>query len=238
MLITGGARGIGAAVARAAAPEYDVIVGYRTSADAARELVRDIEGRGGAARAVAADLRLEADVVALFDALDRRFGRLDCLVNNAAATRRETIDEVTQAGLEDLLRSNLVGALLCAREAARRMSTARGGRGGAIVNVGSQVATHGGDRLHGYTASKGGLASVTVGLARELGPQGIRVNLVSPGVVESGASLTPERRANLETTLPLQRLCRPEEVAAVILWLASPAASYVSGAIVPVHGAR
>jgi NAD(P)-dependent dehydrogenase (short-subunit alcohol dehydrogenase family) len=131
-----------------------------------------------------------------------------------------------------------VGPMLCAREAARRLATASGGCGGSIVNLTSQAATFGGDRLHGYAASKGALASFTVGLARELAPQGIRVNAVSPGVVDSGAPLIPERRAALEASLPMQRICRAEEVAAVVLWLASPAASYVSGAIVPVHGAR
>jgi NAD(P)-dependent dehydrogenase (short-subunit alcohol dehydrogenase family) len=149
------------------------------------------------------------------------------------------VAELTQAGLEDILRCNVVGAMLCAREAARRMSTARGGRGGAIINLSSQAAAFGGNRLHGYAASKGALVSVTLGLARELAPQGVRVNAVSPGVVEdAGLPMTPERRAALEAELPMGRPCRADEVAATVLWLASPAASYVSGAVVPVHGAR
>ena len=238
ILITGGARGIGAAIARAAARGYRVAVNYRESAEPARQLVGELEAAGAEALAIRADLRVEAEIVALFAAVDARFGRLDCLVNNAATTVRGTIAELTQDGLEDILRSNVVGAMLCAREAARRMSTTAGGRGGSIVNISSQVASFGGDRLHGYAASKGALASFTIGLARELAPQGIRVNAVSPGVVDAGVPLTLERRASLETSLPMQRICRPEEVATVVMWLASPAASYVSGTIVPVHGAR
>ncbi len=238
ILITGGARGIGAAIARAAAPNYRVAISYRESSEAARRLVGEIADAGGDAHAVRADLRAEADIIALFTALDVRFGRLDCLVNNAAQTVRHGLAELTQETLEDILRSNLVGAMLCAREAARRMSTATGGHGGSIVNIVSQVAAFGGDRLYGYAASKGALTSFTIGVARELAPQGIRVNAVSPGVVDAGPRLAPERRASLEASLPLGRICRPEEVAATVLWLASPAASYVSGAIVPVHGAR
>jgi NAD(P)-dependent dehydrogenase (short-subunit alcohol dehydrogenase family) len=238
ILITGGARGIGAAIARAATADYRVAISYRESATAAAALVDEIAAAGGEAHAMRADLRAETDIVALFKAVDERFGRLDCLVNNAAVTVRETVAELTQTGLEDILRSNVVGAMLCAREAARRMSTAAGGRGGSIINMSSQVASFGGDRLHGYAASKGALVSFTIGLARELAPQGIRVNAVSPGVVDSGVPLSPERRASLAASLPLQRICRPEEVAATVLWLASPGASYVSGAIVPVHGAR
>ncbi len=238
ILITGGARGIGAAIARAAVPGYRVAIGFRESAAAASRLVGELEAMGTEALAVHADLRVEAEIVTLFTAVDARFGQLDCLVNNAAVTVRGAIAELTQQDLEDTLRANVIGAMLCAREATRRMSTAAGGRGGSIVNLSSQVASFGGDRLHGYAASKGALASFTIGLARELAPQGIRVNAVSPGVVDAGAPLTPERRASLEASLPMQRLCRPEEVAAAVLWLASPAASYVSGAIVPVHGAR
>ena len=238
ILITGGAGRFGAAIARAAATEYRVAISYLSSAGPAARLVDELAAAGTEALAVRADLRAEADIVALFGAIDARFGRLDCLVNNAAKTVRETVGELTQAGLEDTLRSNLVGPMLCAREAARRMSTTNGGRGGSIVNLSSQVASFGGDRLHGYAASKGALASFTIGLARELAPQGIRVNAVSPGVVDSGVPLTPERRTGLEASLPMRRICRPEEVASVVLWLASPAASYISGAIVPVHGAR
>jgi NAD(P)-dependent dehydrogenase (short-subunit alcohol dehydrogenase family) len=239
ILITGGARGIGAAIARAAARNYRVAVGYLESETAARGLVREIEAGGGAALAVRADLRLDADIRALFAAVDARFGRLDCLVNSAAISARTTVDELTQSGLEDILRCNVIGTMLCAREAARRMSTRSGGRGGSIVDLTSQAATYGGERLHGYAASKGAVASFTIGLARELAGQGVRVNAVSSGTVgDAGPPLAPARRAELEASLPMRRLCRADEVAATVLWLASPAASYISGAIVPVHGAR
>lgn len=239
MLITGGARGIGAAIARAAARDYRVAISYLASADAAAELVREIEAGGGTAVAVRADVRVEADIVALFAAVDARHGRLDCLVNNAAVSARTSVAELTQSGLEDIMRCNVVGTMLCAREAARRMSTQSGGRGGSIVNLSSQAATFGGDRLLGYAASKGAVVSFTIGLARELAGQGIRVNAVSPGVVgDAGPPLDAARHAALEAAMPMQRLCRADEVAATVLWLASPAASYVSGAIVPVHGAR
>jgi NAD(P)-dependent dehydrogenase (short-subunit alcohol dehydrogenase family) len=237
ILITGGARGIGAAIARAAAPDYSVAISYRTNAALAGALVAEIAASGGEAHAVAADVRLERDIVALFKAVDDRFGGLDCLVNNAAITVRGTVGELTQEGLEDTFRTNVVGAMLCAREAARRLSTASGGRGGSIINMTTQVAMFGGDRLHSYASSKGAISSFTIGLARELAPQGIRVNAVSPGVVDVG-QLTPERQASFRASLPMQRICTPEEVAAAVLWLASPAASYVNGAILPVHGAR
>ena len=239
ILITGGARGIGAAIARAAARDYRVAISYLASADAARQLVREITDQGGEAFAVRADMRAEADIQALFAAVDARFGRLDCLVNNAAMAARTSIAELTAAGLEDILRCNVVGSMLCAREAARRMSTASGGRGGSIVNMSSQAASFGGDRLHAYAASKGAVVSFTVGLARELAGQGIRVNAVSPSVVEdTGLPMAAERRAMLVASLPMQRMCRAEEVAATVLWLASTAASYISGVVVPVHGAR
>jgi NAD(P)-dependent dehydrogenase (short-subunit alcohol dehydrogenase family) len=239
ILITGGARGIGAAIARAAAPGYRVAISYLESAAAAEELVREIETHGGTAFAVRADLRIEADILALFAAVDQRHGGLDCLVNNAAVSARTTVAELTQSGIEDILLCNVVGTMLCAREAARRMSTESGGRGGSIVNMSSQAAAFGGDRLHGYAASKGAVASFTIGLARELAGQGVRVNAVSPGVVaDAGPPLAAARQASLEASLPMKRICRADEVAATVLWLASPAASYVSGAIVPVHGAR
>lgn len=239
ILITGGARGIGAAIARAASPDYRIAVSYLSSAEAAHDLVGEITNQGGEAFAARADIRVEADIQALFSAVEARFGRLDCLVNNAATAVRTTVAELTSAGLEDILRCNVIGTMLCAREAARHMSTASGGRGGSIVNMSSQAAAFGGDRLHGYAASKGAVVSFTVGLARELAGVGIRVNAVSPGAVEdAGAPLSAERHAMLTATLPMQRLCRPDEVARTVLWLASPAASYVSGAVIPVHGAR
>jgi NAD(P)-dependent dehydrogenase (short-subunit alcohol dehydrogenase family) len=238
ILITGGARGIGAAIARAAAREFRVAISYRESGAAAETLVDDIRTAGGEAIAVQADLRAEADIIALFGTVDARWGQLDCLVNNAATARSGAIADVTPDGLEDILRTNVIGTILCAREAARRMSTVSGGRGGSIINMSSQAATFGGHHLHGYAASKGAVVSFTIGLARELAGQGIRVNAVSPGVVDTGASMTPEKQARLDAEIPMKRVCRPEEVAALVLWLASPAASYVSGAIIPVHGAR
>lgn len=242
LLITGASRGIGRATAiLAAARGYAVCVNYVDNRDAAAEVVATIRNAGGRARAEAADVGNERDVVDLFDRTVAAFGRLDGLVINAGiAGARVPLVDMTAADMERTLDTNLLGAMLCAREAMRRMALGRGGRGGAIVSLSSQAAVFGGVTITPYAASKAGINALTVGLAREAAAEGVRVNAVSPGIIDTDQyrEIDPERRRALDAGLPMGRSGRPEEVAETILWLLSDAASYVSGAVIPVHGAR
>jgi NAD(P)-dependent dehydrogenase (short-subunit alcohol dehydrogenase family) len=239
MLVTGASRGIGAAIALAAArARYRVCVNYLRNADAAQAVVAEIERAGGEAFAAQADVARESDVVALFDAVDRRFGALDVLVNNAGVLGKRMLADMDGAALGEMFAANVFSAFYCAREAVRRMAAR--GTGGAIVNVSSVAARLGG--LAGgthYAASKGAIDSFTVALAREVGRGGIRVNAVRPGLIETEihavhGGIDPA----LAAAVPLGRGGLPEEVAEVVLWLASDAASYVHGAILDVSGGR
>jgi NAD(P)-dependent dehydrogenase (short-subunit alcohol dehydrogenase family) len=238
MLVTGASRGIGAAISRlAGAHGYTVVVNYAASADIAAALADEI---GNESFAVCADVGDERAVLAMFADIDRRLGRLDVLVNNAGiAGSFGTLDSYTVDALERLWAVNLTGPFVCAREAVARMRA--GGRGGSIVNVSSKAAVLGGPNewVH-YAASKGGIDTMTVGLAKELAPLGIRVNAVRPGLIDSDFHLyaTPGRIERMAPMVPLQRSGTPEEVAEAVVWLASPAASYVTGAFIEVTGGR
>ncbi len=238
MLVTGASRGIGAAVSRLATRAgYRVVVNYAASADAAAELVDEI---GNESFAVQADVGDEDAVLAMFAEIDQRCNRLDVLVNNAGiAGSYGTLDTYTVAALERLWAVNLTGPFLCAREAAARMRA--DGRGGSIVNISSKAAVLGGTNewVH-YAASKGGIDTMTVGLAKELAPHGIRVNAVRPGLIESDFHLyaTPGRVERMTPLIPMQRVGTADEVAEAVLWLASPSASYVTGAFIEVTGGR
>ena len=242
-LVTGGSRGIGAAVAvAAAAAGYDVVVNFADREAAAKDVVARAQAAGAAAIAVRADVADEAAVLAMFAEVDRVFGRLDLLVNNAGiAGGYGTLDTVTAAAMDRLWAVNITGAFLCAREAAARMRTDRGGRGGSIVNVSSKAAVLGGsgEWVH-YAASKGALDTMTVGLSKELAPYGVRVNGVRPGLIESDFhDHAPEGRVErLRPTIPMLRSATTDEVAPAVLWLASPAAGYVTGAFIDVAGGR
>ena len=244
LLVTGGSRGIGAAVVRlAAGAGYPVAFTYVQDAAAAESLATDIGAGGGRAFAVRADVAVEDDIVRAFDAAEAELGPLAGLVNNAGITgplRR--VEAGDAAMLERVFAGNVIGTLLGAREAVRRMSTAHGGAGGAIVNVSSVAARLGGpgDYVH-YAASKGAVDSLTVGLAREVASEGIRVNAVSPGLIETeihAATGDPGRLARMVPGVPMRRAGTAEEVAQTILWLLSPAASYVTGANLDVSGGR
>lgn len=244
VVVTGGGRGIGAAIATLAAKRgYSILINYANDADAANAVVKSIEAEGGTARAVQADVADEAGVSRLFAAADSMSVPLRSLINNAGITGGfSRVDAVDAAMLQRLLAVNVAGAFLCAREAVRRMSTRHGAGGGTIVNISSRAAALGGpgEWVH-YAASKGAIDSLTVGLAREVAAEGIRVNAVAPGLIETSihaAAGEPDRVARIAHTVPMGRGGTPKEVAEAVIWLMSPAASYVTGAIIPVSGGR
>jgi NAD(P)-dependent dehydrogenase (short-subunit alcohol dehydrogenase family) len=241
MLITGGSRGIGAATARLAAERgYSVCVNYRADEVSARKLV---DGMGKQAIAVQGDVSSEADVLRLFKTVDEKLGRLTVLVNNAGIVDRSSrVEGMSVERIQRMLAINVTGSFLCAREAVKRMSTRHGGKGGAIVNVSSMAAKLGGSGDYvDYAASKGAIDTLTVGLAREVGAEGIRVNGVRPGVIRTEIHATsgdPARAERIGAAAPLQRAGEAEEVARTILWLASGEASYITGALLDVSGGR
>jgi NAD(P)-dependent dehydrogenase (short-subunit alcohol dehydrogenase family) len=241
-IVTGASGAIGAATARLAARQhFDIAVNYLRDTAAAEALVHEIVQAGGRAVAIKADIGQPDDVARLFERTAAELGRPTALVNNAAEFgERHPIGDLDPEQMLRILSVNLGGPLLCIAQAARGMSTRRGGNGGAIVNVSSLAAQTGGHRLTPYVASKAGLEAITVGLARELGPEGIRVNAVRPGVIATEGQPLADAAwmARTSDTIPLGRLGTVEEVAEAIVWLLSPAAAYVSGAILAVTGGR
>ena len=244
VLITGGSRGIGAATALLAARQgYAVAVNYSANSLAADEVVRQIRQAGGQAMAVQADVASEAQVVAMFEKIDAKFGRLSALVNNAGVVDRTTrVEAVTLPRLQRMFEVNVFGSFLCAREAVRRMSTRHGGAGGAIVNVSSVAARLGAPGQYvDYAAAKGAIDTFTVGLAKEVATEGIRVNAVRPGLIETEIHASgglPNRAWDLAPQVPMQRPGSAEEVAESILWLLGDGASYTTGTLLDVAGGR
>ncbi len=244
VIVTGGSRGIGAAIARlAAARGYAVVVNYAHDENAAQTVVAQLTEVGGQAVAIRADMASEADIVALFAQTEAALGPLYGLVNNVGISGGfSRVADLSAATLAEVLAVNVAGPFLCAREAVRRLSTALGGRGGAIVNISSLAGRRGGagEWVH-YAVSKGALDTFTVGLAREVAAEGIRVNAVAPGVIATGfhaASGAPDRLVRMVPGIPMGRVGTPEEVAAAVLWLLSPEASYVTGATIDAGGGR
>jgi NAD(P)-dependent dehydrogenase (short-subunit alcohol dehydrogenase family) len=239
-IVTGASRGIGAATARLCAGYgHMVCVAYRSEAAKAQSVVGSIEKAGGKAIAVQVDTGVEADVVRLFETVDRQLGRVTGLVNNAGTHGpRGRLEALAATDIEAVLRVNVMGYFLCAREAVRRMSTRHGGQGGSIVNISSGSANNGSPN-EGilYAASKGAVNSLTIGLAQEVAKDGIRVNTVSPGLTSPGMP-PPEKVAELAPRLPMGRAGRPEEIAEAICWLLSDKASYTSAANLRVGGGR
>jgi NAD(P)-dependent dehydrogenase (short-subunit alcohol dehydrogenase family) len=243
MVITGGGRGIGAAIARAAAQEgYAVCINYLRNADAAEALAAEIESNGGRAVAVQADVSRQEEAIRLFTQVDQTLGPVDVLVNNAGTLGHCLVADIDEAALDKVLRGNVYSMFFCAREAVRRMSTRLGGRGGVIVNMSSVASRLGG--LPGgshYAASKGAIDSFSLALAKEVGIEGIRVNAVRPGLIQTDIHDVHGGQAAMEVLAkgtPLGRSGTPAEVAQTVLWLASPASSYVHGAVLDVAGGR
>lgn len=244
LIVTGSSRGIGAATARLAAQRgYSVAVNFSSGESEAKKIATEINAAGGSALAIHADVSQESQIVALFTTAERELGPITALVNNAGITGGfARVENVTAAALEKTLAVNVTGSILCAREAVRRMSTTRGGSGGAIVNISSIAARTGaaGEWVH-YAATKGAIDTFTVGLAREVATEGIRVNAVKPGLVDTeihAANGEPGRLQRLMGTIPMNRPGQPNEVAEAVLWLLSPAASYVTGSILEIGGGR
>lgn len=244
LIVTGASRGIGAAVSKLAGSRgYAVAVNFSTGEAEATTVVREIVATGGRAIAIQADVAREADIVRLFETAERELGPIKALVNNAAITGGfARVEEVTSAAIENVFAVNVGGTILCSREAVRRMSTRRGGKGGAIVNISSIAARTGspGEWVH-YAASKGAIDTFTIGLAREVATEGIRVNAVAPGLVETGihaANGEPGRLQRLMGTIPMGRAGTPVEIAEGVLWLLSDAASFTTGTILEIGGGR
>ncbi len=244
MIVTGGGRGIGACTARlAAARGYAVCVNYLRDREAAAGVTDSIEQGGGNAIAVQADISVEADIVRLFETVVEELGRPTALVNNAARLEQQMrLEAMDPARLHRMFATNVVGTMLCAREAVRRMSRRTGGAGGAIVNVSSGAARYGSPGEYvDYAATKGAVETFTVGLAREVAEEGIRVNGVRPGFIYTelhAAGGEPGRVDRVKSLVPMQRGGEPEEVATAILWLLSDEASYVTGTFIDVAGGR
>lgn len=244
ILITGASRGIGAACALLAARRgYTVCVNYRDNAPAAHGIVAAIEAGGGRAFASAADVADEEAVLRLFAEIDARCGRLDALVNNAGILARQArVEAMDAARINRILATNVTGAFLCAREAVRRMSTRHGGQGGAIVNLSSRAAALGAPNEYvDYAASKAAVDALTIGLAKEVGQEGIRVNGVRPGLIDTDMHASggePGRIARLQSSVPMARGGTADEVAAAVLWLLSDEASYATGTIIDISGGR
>ena len=244
ILITGGSRGIGAAVARLAGQQgYSVCVNYRQNREAAESVVKSISESGARAIAVLADVTVESDVKRLFSTVDDLLGTITSLVNNAGILEKQMrVDSMDATRLHRIFATNVIGPFLCAREAVRRMSTKHGGNGGAIVNVSSGASRLGSPGEYvDYAASKGAIDTLTIGLAREVAEENIRVNAVRPGFIYTEMHASggePNRVDRVKKFVPMKRGGKPEEVANAILWLLSDSASFTTGAFIDVTGGK
>ena len=244
LLVTGGSRGIGAATALLAAQNgWSVAVNYTANSLAADEVVRQIRASGGQAMSVQADVADEAQVLRMFEHIDAKFGRLTGLVNNAGVVDvTARVDEMSVARWKRMFDINVIGSMVCAREAVRRMSTRHGGEGGSIVNVSSAASRLGSPGQYvDYAAAKGAIDAFTIGLAKEVAAEGIRVNAVRPGLIETEIHASgglPNRVKELQHLVPAQRGGTAQEVAEGIVWLLSDSASYTTMSFLDISGGR
>ncbi|CAN7507706.1 SDR family oxidoreductase [Rhizobium sp. LjRoot258] len=244
LLVTGGSRGIGAAVCRLAARQgWNVAVNYAANRTAADAIASEVKAVGGDAIAIKGDVGSAKDIVSMFQAVDKHFGRLDGLVNNAGIVdAQQRVDEMSVERLERMMRINVTGSILCAAEAVRRMSSRHGGKGGAIVNMSSMAAVLGSASQYvDYAASKAAIDTFTIGLSREVANEGVRVNAIRPGVIDTDIHASgglPNRARDLAPSIPMQRPGTAAEIADAVLYLLSPTASYITGAILNVSGGR
>jgi len=242
LLITGGASGIGAETARRAAERgYNVAINYRSRDAAAKKVVADVQAKGAKAIAIKADMASEADIVKLFEEATRQFGPVTHLLNSAGISRQMRVDEYDATVLAGLFATNVTGLMLCCREAARRMSTRHGGKGGAIVNVSSMAATLGGRTgSSAYAATKGAVDAFTRGFAREVAREGIRVNSLRPGMVMTemteGRLKDPTFLAGIQKSIPMGRVGEAHEIANTVLWLLSDESSFITGTMLDAAG--
>ncbi|GLQ06456.1 SDR family oxidoreductase [Sneathiella chinensis] len=244
IVITGASRGIGAVTAiKAAEAGYEVCVNYHSNRAAADSVVAAIEAKGGKAIAVQGDVAVEADILRMFETVDSQLAPLSALVNNAGILEtHDRVENITFDRLQRVMTTNITGSFLCAREAVRRLSTAHGGQGGGIVNISSAASRLGSPNEYvDYAASKGAIDSFTIGLAKEVATEGIRVNAVRPGVVYTEIHALggePGRVDRVKDAVPMQRGGQPEEIANTVLWLLSDQASYITGSLLDVSGGR
>ena len=241
-LVTGASRGLGAATALSLSRNgYAVCVNYNHNIEKALAIVETIQGEGGEAVAIQADVSDPNQIEKLFNSVDNKLGQLTSLINNAGFTgARCRVSDLDVETIQQTIDTNITGLILCAKEAIKRMSKSNGGQGGSIINLSSQAGQFGGNQIAPYAASKAAVNIFTVGLAREVGSEGIRVNAVSPGVIDTGQAdmLDPELKNALIKSIPLKEIGDPVDVARVILWLLSQQSSYITGVIVPVAGGR
>ena len=242
LIITGGSRGIGASISiKAAQMGYSVCVNYEKSYKKANQVVEEINSNGGEAIAVQADISSAKEVEHLFTTVETKLGTLSGLVNNAGISGPRTkLIDLEASEMKRVFKVNLFGSFYCAKEAVQRMSLSNGGKGGAIVNISSQAAEFGGNGLSPYAASKAAINNFTIALSREVAIEGIRVNAVSPGIIETDQHDFSDELLfkNIKKEIPLGRLGKPQEVASAVVWLLSDKAAYVTGAVLPVAGGR
>ncbi len=242
LLITGGASGIGAETARRAAGRgYSIAINYRTRDAEAKKVVADIEAKGAKGIAIKADMASESDIVKMFEETTKALGPITHLLNSAGISKQMRVDAYDAKVLADLFATNVTGLMLCCREAAKRMSTKHGGKGGAIVNVSSMAATLGGrGGSSAYAATKGAVDAFTKGFAREVASEGIRVNSLRPGMVltemTEGRLKDPAFKANIESSIPMRRVGKSHEIADAALWLLSDEAAFITGAMLDASG--
>jgi NAD(P)-dependent dehydrogenase (short-subunit alcohol dehydrogenase family) len=241
VIVTGASRGIGAAIAEKLAEDgYGVVVNYAADADGAESVVSSIRARGGRAMAVRADVAAPDDVADMFERAQREMGPLAALVNNAGTVGEQArVDEQDADELARLMQVNIVGPMVCAKHAVQAMSTTHGGNGGSIVNIASLAAQTGGQGgTVPYAATKGALVTFTHGLSNEVAPEGIRVNSVSPGLIDTDMAASAPWAKEVAAHSPIGRMGRPDEIAATVSWLVSPAASFITGSDITVSGGR